>query len=206
MSLLFFFFFLMIRRPPRSTLSSSSAASDVYKRQYQRRVRGRCAQTSQREDKLSALHSKTSERHMSVKRIAELIPAPRPHWVGDGFNVYPVFGHLAFTQTVSPFLMFDYSAPKRFEPTTKRRGVGDHPHRGFETVTVAFQGEIAHQDSRGNSGVIGPGDVQWMTAASGIVHNEFHSEELSRNGGVLEMCQLWVREVCFSCGMMAMAR
>merc|ERR1712086_201741 len=129
---------------------------------------------------------------MAGKAINSVIPAPRPHWVGDGFNVYPVFGNLAFTNQLSPFLMFDYGAPKRFEPTSKRRGVGDHPHRGFETVTVAFQGEIEHGDRRGNRGVIGPGDVQWMTAASGIVHNEFHSDKFAKEGGTLEMCQLWV--------------
>lgn len=85
--------------------------------------------------------------------------------------------------------MFDYSAPKHFEPTSKRRGVGKHPHRGFETVTIAFQGEVEHGDSVGNSGVIGPGDVQWMTAGRGIVHEEYHSSEFAKRGGVLEMCR-----------------
>jgi len=127
--------------------------------------------------------------YMAVKRV---LPAPRPHWVGDGFFVYPVFSSKAFTRHVSPFLMFDYGAPKRFEPTKRKLGVGQHPHRGFETVTIAFQGEVEHGDSVGNRGVIGPGDVQWMTAASGIVHEEFHSRELASRGGILEMCQLWV--------------
>ena len=87
--------------------------------------------------------------------------------------------------------MFDYAAPKQFEPTNKRRGVGQHPHRGFETVTIAYQGEVEHGDSKGHRGVIGPGDVQWMTAASGIVHEEFHSTQFSKEGGVFEMAQLW---------------
>lgn len=126
------------------------------------------------------------------KAIKDVMPAPRPHWVGDGFHVYPVFDQLAFTKQVSPFLMFDYAAPKRFEPTSRRLGVGKHPHRGFETVTLAFQGEVEHGDNVGNHGVIGPGDVQWMTAGSGIVHEEFHSENFARQGGTFEMCQLWV--------------
>lgn len=127
-----------------------------------------------------------------AKAIKDIMPAPRPHWVGDGFHVFPVFNQLAFTKHLSPFLMFDYAAPKRFEPTRKRAGVGRHPHRGFETVTVAFQGEVEHGDSVGNSGVIGPGDVQWMTAGRGIVHEEYHSSTFAKNGGVFEMCQLWV--------------
>lgn len=120
------------------------------------------------------------------------MPAPRPHWVGDGFHVYPVFSSLAFTDQVSPFLMFDYGAPKEFGPTNERLGVGKHPHRGMETVTIAWQGEVEHGDSVGNKGVIGPGDVQWMTAGRGIVHEEYHSRAFARRGGVLEMCQLWV--------------
>jgi len=129
---------------------------------------------------------------MAVKAIKEIMPAPRAHWVGDAFHVYPVFNNLAFTKHVSPFLMFDYAAPKHFEPTVKQRGVGWHPHRGFETVTIAFKGEVEHGDSIGNTGVIGPGDVQWMTAGRGIVHNEHHSTEFSKTGGEFEMCQLWV--------------
>merc|ERR1712007_373088 len=96
----------------------------------------------------------------------------------DGFHVFPVFANKAFTSELSPFLMFDYAAPKEFPPSKDarhRRGVGQHPHRGFETVTIAFQGEVEHADSAGNTGVIGPGDVQWMTAARGIIHEEFHS-------------------------------
>jgi redox-sensitive bicupin YhaK (pirin superfamily) len=93
---------------------------------------------------------------------------------------------------VSPFLMLDYAGPLKFEPSTKRRGVGEHPHRGFETVTIAYQGSVGHRDSAGNSGVIYPGDVQWMTAASGVVHEELHEAEFTKNGGVFEMVQLWV--------------
>lgn len=131
---------------------------------------------------------------MAQKSIKEICRKPPAHWVGDGFNVFPVFANKAFTSELSPFLMFDYAAPKVFPPSTssKRRGVGQHPHRGFETVTIAFQGEVEHRDSTGNSGVIGPGDVQWMTAAKGIIHEEFHSTKFSSQGGVFEMCQLWV--------------
>ena len=128
-----------------------------------------------------------------MKKIKSIIPATaRSHWVGDGFNVRPVFAHLAFTHDVSPFLMFDYAAPREFAATAEKRGVGPHPHRGFETVTIAFQGEVEHGDSVGNRDVIGPGDVQWMTAASGIIHEEFLSHEFLKRGGVLEMVQLWV--------------
>ena len=120
------------------------------------------------------------------------MPRPPKHWVGNGFNVYPVFAHLAFTKALSPWLMFDYASPKEFEPTKQRRGVGQHPHRGFETVTVAFQGSVEHQDSTGNNDVIGPGDIQWMTAGRGIIHEEYHSTEFAKTGGIFEMCQLWV--------------
>ena len=128
----------------------------------------------------------------TMKAVKAVMPAPRPHWVGNGFNVYPVFAHLAFTQPISPWLMFDYAFPKRFEPTTKRLGVGQHPHRGFETVTIAFQGGVEHHDSVGNNDVIGPGDVQWMTAGRGIIHEEYHSTNFAKAGGVFEMCQLWL--------------
>jgi len=128
----------------------------------------------------------------ALKTVRRILPSPSRHWVGDAFHVYPVFHDLAFTKELSPWLMFDYAAPKAFSPTTKRRGVGQHPHRGFETVTLAFQGEVEHGDSVGNRGVIGPGDVQWMTAARGIIHEEFHSVEFSKRGGTFEMAQLWV--------------
>lgn len=129
---------------------------------------------------------------MHLKRVREVCRKPSAHWVGDGFNVWPVFANKAFTKAISPFLMFDYAAPKQFPASLSKRGVGMHPHRGFETITIAFQGEIEHGDSKGNRGVIGPGDVQWMTAGKGIVHEEFHSKKFSREGGTLEMCQLWL--------------
>lgn len=131
----------------------------------------------------------------TFRTVKQVLPKPFPHWVGDGFKVLPVFSNLAFTETVSPFLMFDYGEPQKFEPRSPREkpvGVGMHPHRGFETVTVAFQGEVEHSDSAGNRGIIGPGDVQWMTAGRGIVHEERHSRRFSEEGGVMEMCQLWV--------------
>jgi len=128
-----------------------------------------------------------------MKQIKTILPASgQGHWVGDGFPVRPIFANMAFTPAISPFLMFDYGGPLEFTPTTIKRGVGAHPHRGFETVTMAFQGEIEHGDSVGNRGVIGPGDVQWMTAASGIVHEEFHSHTFAKTGGMMEMVQLWV--------------
>jgi redox-sensitive bicupin YhaK (pirin superfamily) len=126
------------------------------------------------------------------KLVRKAIPAPSPHWVGNGFHVFPVFGELAFSEEMSPWLMFDYAAPKVFEPSKTRRGVGQHPHRGFETITIAFQGEVEHGDSVGNRDVIGPGDVQWMTAARGIIHEEFHSDKFAATGGTFEMCQLWL--------------
>ena len=127
-----------------------------------------------------------------MKTIFEVLRKPPQHWVGDGFHVFPVFADKAFTKELSPFLMLDVGAPKLFPPTHKKLGVGQHPHRGFETVTIAFQGEIEHSDNMGNKGLIGPGDVQWMTAARGIVHEEHHSRQFSEQGGTLEMCQLWV--------------
>lgn len=128
-----------------------------------------------------------------MKVVKEVLPQPRKHWVGNAFHVFPVFAHKAFSEELSPFLMFDYAAPKVFEPSTAEpRGVGKHPHRGFETVTIAFQGEVQHHDNKGNSGIIGPGDVQWMTAASGIVHEEYHSKAFAARGGSFEMCQIWV--------------
>ncbi len=115
------------------------------------------------------------------------------HWVGDGFHVSNYFPSATESQKrMSPFFLLDYQKPETFTPTTRRRGVGTHPHRGFETVTIAYQGSIAHRDSAGNGGVIGPGEVQWMTAGSGILHNEFHEEEFARAGGILHMIQIWV--------------
>lgn len=114
------------------------------------------------------------------------------HWVGDGFPVRSVFDYNGLGQELSPFLLLDYAAPYKFPPGDERRGVGAHPHKGFETVTIAYQGEVEHRDSGGGGGKIGPGDVQWMTAGKGIVHEEFHSKEFTRKGGTLQMVQLWV--------------
>ena len=114
------------------------------------------------------------------------------HWVGNGFPVRTLFAYPNLGSVLSPFLLFDYAGPMEFDPTSERRGVGEHPHRGFETVTIVYAGELEHRDSTGNGGRIGPGDVQWMTAASGILHEEFHSERFTREGGLMSMMQLWV--------------
>ncbi|WP_257386417.1 pirin family protein [Tahibacter caeni] len=127
-----------------------------------------------------------------MKKILGVYSAPRPHWVGDGFPVRSLFSYDSLGQHLSPFLLLDYAGPARFEPAERRRGVGVHPHRGFETVTIVYDGEVDHRDSTGAGGHIGPGDVQWMTAASGILHEEFHSDAFTRRGGTLEMAQLWV--------------
>jgi redox-sensitive bicupin YhaK (pirin superfamily) len=129
-----------------------------------------------------------------VKRTIEKVFRGMPeHWVGDGFHVSNYFpGATDFEKRMSPFFLLDYQKPERYTPTTRRRGVGTHPHRGFETVTIAYEGAIAHRDSAGNGGVIGPGEVQWMTAGGGILHNEFHDEEFARAGGILHMIQIWV--------------
>ncbi|WP_445570691.1 pirin family protein [Pseudomonas sp. E102] len=127
-----------------------------------------------------------------MKKIIGLYTSPRPHWVGDGFPVRTLFSYDNLGKHISPFLLLDHAGPSEFTPTTERRGVGQHPHRGFETVTIVYQGELEHRDSTGSGGKIGPGDVQWMTAASGIIHEEFHSEAFARQGGFMEMVQLWV--------------
>ena len=114
------------------------------------------------------------------------------HWVGDGFPVRSIFSYNDLASHLSPFLLMDYGGPHKFAPTNERRGVGAHPHRGFETVTIVYDGEVEHKDSAGGGGRIGPGDVQWMTAAAGVVHQEYHGENLARNGGPFEMVQLWV--------------
>lgn len=114
------------------------------------------------------------------------------HWVGDGFPVRSLFSYNTLGQHISPFLLLDYAGPHYFEPTQGRRGVDQHPHRGFETVTIVYDGEVEHKDSAGNGGVIGPGDVQWMTAAGGILHEEYHSPGFARSGGPFRMVQLWV--------------
>ncbi|HUH37701.1 MAG TPA: pirin family protein [Spongiibacteraceae bacterium] len=127
-----------------------------------------------------------------MKKIAGIHSAPRPHWVGDGFPVRSLFTYRDHGRKLSPFLLLDYAGPKEFVATNTPRGVGQHPHRGFETVTIVYQGEVAHRDSTGRGGTIGPGDVQWMTAGAGILHDEFHSPAFSRTGGTLELVQLWV--------------
>lgn len=116
------------------------------------------------------------------------------HWVGDGFPVKNIFSYSnqALMQDISPFLLLDHAGPANFEPTHQKRGVGQHPHRGFETVTIVYDGEVEHKDSAGNGGKIGAGDVQWMTAAGGILHEEYHSEKFAKEGGTLHMAQLWV--------------
>jgi len=127
--------------------------------------------------------------------MKELIGIYQPgsrHMVGDGFPVRNLFPSNELDREVSPFLMLDYAGPQYFTPTHHPRGVGEHPHRGFETVTIVYKGMVAHRDSAGNAGVIGPGDVQWMTVASGIVHEEFHEKEWAKRGGTLQAIQLWV--------------
>jgi len=127
-----------------------------------------------------------------MRTILGLCSAPRPHWVGDGFPVRTLLSHQSHGQHADPFLLLDYAGPAQFEPTAYRRGVGKHPHRGFETVTIVYDGEVEHRDSTGAGGTIGPGDVQWMTAASGILHEEYHSTAFAAKGGRFEMVQLWV--------------
>jgi redox-sensitive bicupin YhaK (pirin superfamily) len=126
------------------------------------------------------------------KSVRGIFPSPSGHWVGDGFPVRSLFSYERLGQHISPFLLLDYAGPAEFPPAPAPRGVGEHPHPGFETVTIVYSGEVAHRDSVGNGGVIGPGDVQWMTAAGGILHEEFHSPAFTKSGGALEMVQLWV--------------
>lgn len=129
-----------------------------------------------------------------MKQVSKVYPAPNKHWVGDGFHVHGMFNYQETHKNLDPFLMMDYAAPQSFpvNASTAHRGVGEHPHRGFETVTIAYQGEVEHRDSAGGGGVIGTGDVQWMTAGAGLMHEEFHSEAFSKAGGIFEMVQLWV--------------
>jgi hypothetical protein len=127
-----------------------------------------------------------------MKKVIGVYGNERGHWVGDGFPVRTLFFYQPMGAIMSPFLMLDYAGPTQFSPTTQRRGVGAHPHRGFETVTIVYSGEVAHRDSTGEFGTIGPGDVQWMTAGAGILHDEFHSTQFAQQGGELEMVQLWV--------------
>src|SRR6186997_868869 len=127
-----------------------------------------------------------------MKKVISIHRGPPAHWVGNGFHVRSLFMYDGQAETISPFLLLDYAAPEAFASSERPRGVGRHPHRGFETVTIAYQGGVEHRDSAGNHGVIGPGDVQWMTAASGIVHEEWLESAFNRRGGTMEMAQLWV--------------
>lgn len=127
-----------------------------------------------------------------MKKLLFTLKGDRPHWVGDGFPVRTIFSYSSGSEALSPFLMMDYAAPVEFPPSEHVKGVGEHPHRGFETVTIVYSGEIEHRDSSGGGGLIGPGDVQWMTAGSGLVHEEKHGRAFSRRGGPFEMVQLWV--------------
>ena len=126
------------------------------------------------------------------KSLQQIHTATGRHWVGDGFPVSTVFAYTDLGRDLNPFIMLDYAAPYVFEPTERRRGVGEHPHRGFETVTVVYDGHLEHRDSSGGGGTIGPGDVQWMTAGAGIVHEEMHTDAFARAGGTMRMAQLWV--------------
>jgi len=128
------------------------------------------------------------------KSIEAVIDPPAAHMVGDGFRVHNFFPghHLIDKKRMSPFFLMDYGAKVEFTPRDNPRGVGVHPHRGFETVTIAYHGRVAHHDSAGNSGIIGEGDVQWMTAGSGLLHKEYHEKEFSKTGGMFQMVQLWV--------------
>jgi quercetin 2,3-dioxygenase len=127
-----------------------------------------------------------------MKKVIGVYRQQQTHWVGDGFLVKNLFSYDRLGQAISPFLLLDYAAPHSFIPTQKQHGVGSHPHRGFETVTLAYQGEVTHQDSSGGGGTIHAGDVQWMTAGAGVVHEEFHSPAFAAQGGIFEMVQLWI--------------
>ena len=128
------------------------------------------------------------------KAIESILPPPATHMVGDGFKVHNFFPsyNIIGEKGMSPFFLMDYNSKWNISPSERPRGVGVHPHRGFETVTIAYHGKVAHNDSAGNSGVIGEGDVQWMTAGEGVLHKEYHEKEFSKKGGVFQMVQLWV--------------
>jgi redox-sensitive bicupin YhaK (pirin superfamily) len=127
-----------------------------------------------------------------MKKLAFIKHSNGRHWVGDGFPVRSIFSYADIAEEMSPFLLMDYAGPAEFPPTTHKLGVGQHPHRGFETATIVYQGGVSHRDSSGGGGTIGPGDVQWMTAASGLIHEEYHSPAFAEKGGTFEMIQLWV--------------
>jgi len=127
-----------------------------------------------------------------IKTIENIYSPPAHHFVGDGFRVHNFIPSVISMNRMNPFIMLDYNSPFQFPPSDQPPGVGVHPHRGFETVTIAYQGKVAHHDSSGNSGIIGEGEVQWMTAASGVLHKEYHEQEFAKQGGVFQMVQLWV--------------
>jgi quercetin 2,3-dioxygenase len=128
-----------------------------------------------------------------TKSVERIFTPPPTHWVGNGFRVHGFFPNQTLGENrMSPFYLLDYNSKYNFPPSTNLLGVGPHPHRGFETVTIAYHGRIAHHDSTGGGGVIGEGDVQWMTAGSGILHKEYHEEQFNRQGGLFQMVQLWV--------------
>jgi len=129
-----------------------------------------------------------------IKSVEAVLAPPETHMVGDGFNVHNFFPsyNIIGEKGMSPFFLMDYNSKWIVPPSEKPRGVGPHPHRGFETVTIAYHGRVAHHDSAGNSGVIGEGDVQWMTAGSGVLHKEYHEKEFSRKGGLFQLVQIWV--------------
>lgn len=127
-----------------------------------------------------------------MKQLKDIYKAPNGHWVGDGFPVKSLFSYGNHGRYLNPFLLLDRGGPEYFEPTDTLRGVGVHPHRGFETVTIVYEGGLSHHDSTGQGGEIGPGDIQWMTAARGILHKEYHSKDFAAKGGILDMVQLWV--------------
>jgi redox-sensitive bicupin YhaK (pirin superfamily) len=128
----------------------------------------------------------------AIKKVKGIFESGSTHWVGDGFHVRNLFPSNGLDDEISPFLMLDYAGPTTFPPAGQPRGVGEHPHRGFETVTIVYQGSLEHHDSGGNAGTIGPGDVQWMTAGSGVVHQEKQTPQFAKDGGTMEMVQLWV--------------
>jgi hypothetical protein len=139
-----------------------------------------------------AIQTPPTANPMTPREVERVLSTQSEHWVGDGFRVRSVIMPNGAPRQQSPFLLLDHAPARRFTPTSDRRGVGEHPHRGFETVTFAYRGEIEHRDSSGGGGIIGAGDVQWMTAASGIVHEERHSQRFAEQGGEMEMVQLWV--------------
>jgi quercetin 2,3-dioxygenase len=131
---------------------------------------------------------------MSTKQVEMVLAPKQPHFVGDGFRVHNFIpsGYGLTMERMDPFIMLDYASRYHFPPTGKPKGVGVHPHRGFETVTIAYKGSVAHHDSAGGGGEIKEGDVQWMTAASGVLHKEYHAESFCATGGDFQMVQLWV--------------